>query len=106
MNKNVLEKLSKHQITKEKAFQNLNKEKRVKKSKARFLKLNIEIKDQLMLTMLLNTIFFLPFPIFLVKIGKRFTPEEMRFAYEMMDYAKGTHIDVDTSEAKINIKLF
>jgi hypothetical protein len=104
--KNVLEKLSNHQISRDKAYQALKKEKRIKKPKARFLKLNIHLKDQVMLNMVLNTLFFLPLPVFLVKIGKRFTPEEMRFAYELMDYAKGTQIDIDTEEARIYIKLF
>lgn len=106
LNKNVLDQLANHQITPKKAYKKLFLNQPTIKPKVRFMKLRIQIKEQMMLSMFLNVLFFLPFPIFLLKIGKRFVPKEYLFAFDALDYAKGTIVDIESSEANIYIKLF
>lgn len=103
MKKNVLKKLSNQTISPEIAYEKLYPKKPLKK--ARFVKIRIQVNDQKVVSGILNTLFILPFPIRILKIGKRFAPEEMRFSFDYIDYAKGTLIDIDTKDAKIFIKV-
>lgn len=106
MKNTVLNKLANHEITKEEAYQRLYSSAKIKKPKVRFMKLKISIPNQLTLSILLNTLFFFPVPIFLLKIGKGFIPKEYLFAFDALDYAKGTLINIQSQDAVVYIKLF
>ncbi|MGI6768881.1 MAG: hypothetical protein ACOX43_07375 [Bacilli bacterium] len=77
--------------------------------KTRFFYLRIFVKDSIFISLLVNTIFLLPFPLFLVKpIIKKILKEEdlsPELYNRLVASGKGTKILIKTKDAKIKIKL-
>jgi len=99
----TLDKLSTHEVSLPKAYALLGPKKRP----ARFVKLKIHQKDK-GAQRLLNVLFLLPLPIrpvfFFIK--KSLPKEDHIFFKDMLLYAKGIQIDIETSDTNISIHVY
>jgi hypothetical protein len=98
----TLEKLSKNELSLPKAYAKISGF----KHPARFIRIKIK-QDDKTAQRILNTIFFFPLPVrpaffFL----KRMLPREERdFFKDMLVYAKGIRIDIESKDADIHISV-
>ena len=101
----ALKDLQSGKITRSEAYTRWHTEQHALK-KARFIKLRIFLKDQKAISMGLNTLFALPLPIALAKpFIRRIKDPQIRALADLIDYAKGTQIDVQSKEAMIRIAV-
>lgn len=107
MSKKVLKKLASGKITVSEAYDMLY---RPKPRKATFFKMSMSIKDNKAVSALVNTLFFLPFPI---SFGKYFIKKALvknnlpvSLYDEIIHSVGGTSIKVESEEANIKIYIF
>mgnify|MGYP000338268745 CR=1 FL=1 len=101
----ALEDLHSGKITQAEAYTRWHTQQHALK-KARFVKLRIFLKDQKAISMGLNTLFALPLPIALAKpFIRRIKDPQIRAMADLIQYAKGTRIDVQSKEAMIRIAI-
>lgn len=106
MNLRPLKKLHRHAITKEKAYSMLKAE-RGSLKKARFIKLRMDIAESKGASRVINTLFFAPVPLALIKPFLRFIKDDdARMLVQLISYAKGVRIDVKSKDAHIHIQLY
>lgn len=99
----TLEKLHKQEISLPKAYALMNHSKRP----ARFVKLKIH-QDDKTAQRLLNLLFFLPLPVrpvfFFAK--RALSKEDQIFFKEMLIYAKGIKVDIESKDARISLRIY
>ena len=102
----ILRKVSTKELSPSEAFTFLSGK---PKKKARFLYVRIFLKDSILISLLVNTLFLLPFPLVIVKpfIRKVLKEEGLdpNLYDELIACGKGIKISVKTNDAKIKIKL-
>jgi len=86
-----------------------------KTGKAHFIKLDVNIKNHPWVNTLLYVLFFLPIPLFLVKmfsglIAQKASDElkteiPKEFIKEMINSTKGTIIDVESNDANVSVRV-
>ena len=116
----VLSRLESQDLTPELAYKELYNTKRVKPGKrASFIKLSIHVPEEGKgINTFLRILFALPIPLVFARWGLRFgnrfakldEKENMDLDVEeilyLLKYSRGTSIQVDAKDAKINIKIF
>lgn len=99
----TLEDLSTHKISVPKAYALIG----AKKQPARFIKLRIQQADKTAQRWL-NFLFFWPLPIrpayFFLK--RALPPEERRFFKDLLVFARGIKIDIESAETKISLRIY
>lgn len=74
--------------------------------KARFVKLRIYLRDQKAVSVAINTLFMMPFPLALAKpFLRKIKDPQVREIVSYIQYAKGTRIDVQSKDAIIRIAI-
>lgn len=104
MKKNkVLNKLYKNKMNIDEAYEKLfvKKIKRQRLKKARFVVMRFDIKESLGVSILLNTLFFLPFPMLFINL---FKSKIQNYADISQFFIRGITIEVESEEANIFIK--
>lgn len=74
--------------------------------KARFIKLRIALRDQKVLSGMLNTLFAVPIPLALAKpFIRRIKDPTIREFIHLIDYAKGIKVDVQSKDAAVRVSI-
>ncbi|HHU80676.1 MAG: hypothetical protein ACOX40_06175 [Bacilli bacterium] len=105
----ILKKVEENKLDPQEAFEKLYV-KEVVLPKARFVKLKINILDSPGTTAFLKVLFCLPLPIFFVKSLVKLARKDMgdetyELVSELLGYAKGASVMVDSDEIKVDIKV-
>lgn len=108
MNKrNILEKVSNGTLTVKEAYDAIYLP---SPRKASFFRMQMRIEDEKAVSALVNALFFFPVPIVFAKPFLRKFLKDQNISPEMLheclNTLGGTSIDVDTSDAKIEIRIF
>ena len=110
----VLEKIERNELTAQDALKELYPVKKSKPGKrAFFVKMNVKVPDEGKgINTFLRILFALPFPLILARIGLRFanrfikTDEiDMNEIIRLIKYSKNTKIQVESSDAIVDIKI-
>ena len=112
----VLKKLESNEITPELAYNKLYKKKEPKPGKrATFIKLKIHVPEEGKgVNTFLRLLFLIPIPIIFARMGLRFAARKTDMDLEEIDlneisrllkYSKNTKIQIESSEAQIDIKI-
>ena len=110
----VLAKIEKGELTSQEGLKELYPEPKVKLGKrAHFIKLKIHVPDEGKgVNTFLRILFALPIPLVFARFGLRFAErfakqDEVDFneIRKMLKYSKNTRIDVDSQDAKVNIRI-
>lgn len=112
----VLQKLENNEITPELAYKKIYNKKRPKPGRrATFIKLRINVTDEGKgLNTFLRILFAIPIPMIFARLGLRFANRFAKFEDQGLDvneisrllkYSKGTTVQVDAEDAKIDIKI-
>lgn len=99
----TLEKLHKQEISLPKAYALIDHSKRP----ARFVKIKIK-QDDRTAQRLLNVLFLFPLPVRLVYffVKSSLSKDDQRFFKEMLLYAKGIKVDIESKDAIISIRIY
>lgn len=100
----VLKQLEQGKIDQQTAYNNLYGR---RARRAHFLFIRIWLKKEFFVSLLINVLFFLPWPLLIVRPFLKFIPEEFRNIYhDVRRYCGGASIDVKTSDVKLYLRLF
>ncbi len=110
----ILEQIERNELTAQDALDKLYPVKKSKPGKrAFFVKMNVKIPDEGKgLNTFLRILFAIPIPLIFARIGLRFANRfiknddvDMNEIIKMIKYSKNTAIQVDSQDAKIDIKI-
>ncbi len=113
----VLERIEKEELTPELAYKELYKEEKPPKpgKRATFIKINIHVPEEdWKVNTFLRILFAIPIPMMFARMGLRFASRFAKLDSEdvnidevlkLLKYSKNTRIDIDTDEAKVDIKI-
>lgn len=111
---NVLSKLQSNDISIDDAYNELYIKKNKPGKRAHFVKIRLHVPEEGKgVNRLFKVIFAIPFPLVIatmgLRIGKRFIDKNDDIDFEsflrLVKYSKGTMINVDSEDAKIDIKI-
>lgn len=112
---NVLKKIENGEINANEAYKELYPIKKMKPGKrATFVKMNMTIPEEGKgINTFLKLLFLIPFPLIFARIGLRFAGRFAKFDDDidiseishLLKYSKNTKIDIDTDDAKVQIKI-
>ena len=117
MNYEILNKLENNEVTVEeamKAMYPVKKEKQYKPGKrAHFIKLRIHVPEEGKgINTFLKILFALPIPIIFARIGLRFANKyanleeiDLNEVSRLLKYSRNTRVEVDSNDAKIDIRI-
>ena len=112
----VLEKLENNEITPELAYKQLYKEKKIKPGKrAFFIKLRVHVPEEGKgVNRFLKILFLIPLPMVFARMGLRIANRfakldedgiDLKEISRLMKYSRNTRINIDTDDAKVDIKI-